>query len=185
MRFICDNSYFLEGVKEYINPGKFIISGMQTDNVVIISSSRISEIVGFLYKNNISDMNTLYFSSPEALRFLWGVVDSPVYDIRHLTERCSVNDITHLYRAFMSVEKLTLSGRQVNVLMMLLYGSNGTEGARHLGMSEKTFSTHKQNLIKMLRVHNEVELLYKGCFWTEKGGCEAGQLISGNVKRSL
>lgn len=72
MRFICDNSYFLEGVKEYINPGKFIISGMQTDNVVIISSSRISEIVGFLYKNNISDMNTLYFSSPEALRFLWG-----------------------------------------------------------------------------------------------------------------
>ncbi|EPA4135676.1 LuxR C-terminal-related transcriptional regulator, partial [Escherichia coli] len=66
MRFICDNSYFLEGVKEYINPGKFIISGMQTDNVVIISSSRISEIVGFLYKNNISDMNTLYFSSPEA-----------------------------------------------------------------------------------------------------------------------
>ncbi|HFP4644837.1 TPA: LuxR family transcriptional regulator, partial [Escherichia coli] len=103
MRFICDNSYFLEGVKEYINPGKFIISGMQTDNVVIISSSRISEIVGFLYKNNISDMNTLYFSSPEALRFLWGVVDSPVYDIRHLTERCSVNDITHLYRAFMSV----------------------------------------------------------------------------------
>lgn len=55
MHFICDNSYFLEGVKEYINPGKFIISGMQTDNVVIISSSRISEIVGFLYKNNISD----------------------------------------------------------------------------------------------------------------------------------
>lgn len=52
MRFICDNSYFLEGMKEYINPGKFIISGMQTDNVVIISSSRISEIVGFLYKNN-------------------------------------------------------------------------------------------------------------------------------------
>lgn len=39
MRFICDNSYFLEGMKEYINPGKFIISGMQTDNVVIISSS--------------------------------------------------------------------------------------------------------------------------------------------------
>ncbi|EON2128262.1 LuxR C-terminal-related transcriptional regulator [Escherichia coli] len=169
MRFICDNSYFLEGVKEYINPGKFIISGMQTDNVVIISSSRISEIVGFLYKNNISDANTLYFSSPEALRFLWGVVDSPVYDIRHLTERCSVNDINHLYRAFMSVEKLTLSGRQVNVLMMLLYGSNGTEGARYLGMSEKTFSTHKQNLIKRLRVHNEVELLYKGMLLVRKG----------------
>ena len=85
MRFICDNSYFLEGVKEYINPGKFIISGMQTDNVVIISSSRISEIASFLYKNNISDANTLYFTSPEATRFLWGV-GSPVYDIRHLTE---------------------------------------------------------------------------------------------------
>ena len=40
-------------------PAGFIISGMQTDNVVIISSSRISEIVGFLYKNNISDANTL------------------------------------------------------------------------------------------------------------------------------
>ncbi|EKB6248554.1 LuxR family transcriptional regulator, partial [Escherichia coli] len=75
---------------------------------------------------------------------------------------------SHLYRAFMSVEKLTLSGRQVNVLMMLLYGSNGTEGARHLGMSEKTFSTHKQNLIKRLRVHNEVELLYKGMLLVRK-----------------
>ncbi|EJL2864453.1 TPA: LuxR family transcriptional regulator, partial [Escherichia coli O146] len=77
--------------------------------------------------------------------------------------------ISHLYRAFMSVEKLTLSGRQVNVLMMLLYGSNGTEGARYLGMSEKTFSTHKQNLIKRLRVHNEVELLYKGMLLVRKG----------------
>lgn len=168
MRFICDNSYFLEGVKEYINPGKFIISGMQTDNVVIISSSRISEIAGFLYKNNISDANTLYFTSPEATRFLWGV-GSPVYDIRHLTEGGAVNDICHLYRAFMSVEKLPLSGRQVNALMMLLYGRNGTEGARYLGMSEKTFSTHKQNLIKKLRVHNEVELLYKGMYLVRKG----------------
>ncbi|WP_250205493.1 LuxR C-terminal-related transcriptional regulator, partial [Escherichia coli] len=85
------------------------------------------------------------------------------------TSRCSVNDISHLYRAFMSVEKLTLSGRQVNVLMMLLYGSNGTEGARYLGMPEKTFSTHKQNLIKRLRVHNEVELLYKGMLLVRKG----------------
>lgn len=169
MRFICDNSYFLEGIREYISPRNFIISGMQTDNVVIISSSRISEIVGFLYKNNISDANTLYFSSPEALRFLWGVVDSPVYDIRHLTEGHSVNDIRQLYRTFMSAEKLFLSGRQVNVLMMLLYGCNGTEGARFLGMSEKTFSTHKQNLIKRLQVHNEVELLYKGMLLVRKG----------------
>lgn len=101
MHFICDNSYFLEGMKEYINPGKFIISGMQTDNVVIISSSRISEIVGFLYKNNISDTNTLYFSSPEALRFLWGVVDSPVYDTTYTdtswNKSGEVSDISALH----------------------------------------------------------------------------------------
>ncbi|WP_306790995.1 LuxR C-terminal-related transcriptional regulator [Escherichia coli] len=42
-------------------------------------------------------------------------------------------------------------------------------GARYLGMSEKTFSTHKQNLIKRLRVHNEVELLYKGMLLVRKG----------------
>ncbi|HAW2572549.1 response regulator transcription factor, partial [Escherichia coli] len=42
-------------------------------------------------------------------------------------------------------------------------------GARYLGMSEKTFSTHKQNLIKRLRVHNEVELLYKGVLLVRKG----------------
>ncbi|HCQ9157108.1 TPA: response regulator transcription factor, partial [Escherichia coli] len=52
--------------------------------------------------------------------------------------------------------------RQKEVLLMFLLGLNGEDIADSLGVSVKTVSSYKNDLMKRLNVCNNIELFYKG-----------------------
>ncbi|MDD8855858.1 LuxR C-terminal-related transcriptional regulator [Escherichia coli] len=67
-----------------------------------------------------------------------------------------------MYRVKNSHYKLTLSGRQKEVLLMFLYGLSGKDIANNLGVSIKTVSSYKKSLMNRLYVSNDIQLFYKG-----------------------
>ncbi|EEQ1897095.1 helix-turn-helix transcriptional regulator, partial [Escherichia coli] len=68
----------------------------------------------------------------------------------------------HIYRVRNSHYKLSLSGRQKEVLLMFLYGLSGKDIANNLGVSMKTVSSYKKSLMNRLYVCNDIQLFYKG-----------------------
>ncbi|MGL9637394.1 helix-turn-helix transcriptional regulator [Escherichia coli] len=57
---------------------------------------------------------------------------------------------------------MSFSRRQKEVLLMFLLGLNGEDIADSLGVSVKTVSSYKNDLMKRLNVCNNIELFYKG-----------------------
>ncbi|EFH5790090.1 LuxR family transcriptional regulator, partial [Escherichia coli] len=57
---------------------------------------------------------------------------------------------------------ISFSRRQKEVFLMFLLGLNGEDIADSLGVSVKTVSSYKNDLMKRLNVCNNIELFYKG-----------------------
>ncbi len=164
MNIICDNRYFLIGInktiEDVIQKNKF--NGVK--NIIIISSPKTSEVFYFLQLNKIHFRcsDTLFYAPPETFDFLRDIIHAPISNIRDLTKNNLFNNTHHIYRVRNSHYKLSLSGRQKEVLLMFLYGLSGKDIANNLGVSMKTVSSYKKSLMNRLYVCNDIQLFYKG-----------------------
>lgn len=164
MNVICDNRYFLIGLNKAIEDviQKNKINGVK--NIIIISSPKTSDVFRFLQLNNIHlrCSDTIFYASSETFDFLRDIIHAPIFNIRDLTKNNPLNNTHHIYRLKNSHCKLSLSGRQKEVLLMFLYGLSGKDIANNLGVSIKTVSSYKKSLMNRLYVCNDIELFYKG-----------------------
>ncbi|EFC1722110.1 response regulator transcription factor [Escherichia coli] len=164
MKVICDNRYFLIGINKTIEDIILKNTFNGVTNIIIMSSSKISEIFCFLHLNNIrfKCSDTIFYAPPETFDFLRDIIHAPICNIWDLIKINTLNNANHIYRVKNSHSKLSLSGRQKEVLLMFLYGLSGKDIANHLGVSIKTVSSYKKSLMNRLYVYNDIELFYKG-----------------------
>ncbi|EGI3994398.1 helix-turn-helix domain-containing protein [Escherichia coli] len=164
MKVICDNRYFLFGIIKTIEDviQKNKINGVK--NIIIISSPKTSDIFCFLQFNNINFRcsDTIFYAHPETFDFLRDIIHAPICNIKDLTKNNPLNNTHYIYRVKNSHYKLSLSGRQKEVLLMFLYGLSGKDIANNLGVSIKTVSSYKKSLMDRLYVSNDIQLFYKG-----------------------
>ncbi len=82
MNVICDNPYFLLGLKSLYGDMKEVFCKHKpSDTICIISSSVFSEIYQFYSKINIADENVTFYASPSAVRCLSGITVRDVYNM--------------------------------------------------------------------------------------------------------
>ncbi|MXE20430.1 helix-turn-helix transcriptional regulator [Escherichia coli] len=160
MNVICDNYYFLIGVNNVI---EFVLLRKKFKNIkdiIIISSHKMPEVFYFLCFNNIKlkCLDAILYVHHELFDFLRDIVACPIYNIDDLIKSNPHN----ICRVRNGHSKLSLSRRQKEVLLMFLQGLNGEDIADNLGVSVKTVSSHKKELMKRLYVCNDIELFYKG-----------------------
>ncbi|MDY8874434.1 LuxR C-terminal-related transcriptional regulator, partial [Escherichia coli] len=73
--------------------------------------------------------DTIFYAPPETFDFLRDIIHAPICNIKDLTKNNPLKN---------SHYKLSLSGRQKEVLLMFLYGLSGKDIANNLGVSIKT-----------------------------------------------
>ncbi len=164
MKIICDNSYFLLGanklIEDYFSHDDF----KNVQKVIIISSTKISDVFSFIYINNIDHRcsDTIIYTYHELFDFLRDIVDTPIYNINNLIKSNSYHNHHHICRVRNAHSKLFLPRRQKSFLLMFLRGLNGKDIADILEVSVKTVSSYKKYLMNRLYVCNDTELFYKG-----------------------
>ncbi|WP_139817823.1 LuxR C-terminal-related transcriptional regulator [Escherichia coli] len=169
MKIICDNQYFLYGLKALCPDLERRLSpGVCSETVFIISSVSPPEIFRFLSANLYRYRSIVFYASPDAMRFLYGVVDGTVYDILTLIPPLLYHERKIPEKAYISTTMIHLTDRQHMVKVILLNGISLSRGALLLGISLNTLSAHKQNLMQRLKVRNDMELLYKVIILSEK-----------------
>ncbi len=160
MNVICDNCYFLVGANDVIDD---LLLRNRFENikcVIIISSTKISEVFYFLYSNNVElrSSNAILYAYYGLFDFLRDIVSCPIYNIDDLIK----NNLHNICRVRNPYTKISFSRRQKEVFLMFLLGLNGEDIADSLGVSVKTVSSYKNDLMKRLNVCNNIELFYKG-----------------------
>ncbi len=160
MNVICDNPYFLLGLKSLYGDMKEVFCKHKpSDTICIISSSVFSEIYQFYSKINIADENVTFYASPSAVRCLSGITVRDVYNMSFFIPgfRNKENEDRRLTSNTTSEYTIT----QKKIMLMIICGFSIGQCARIMRMPYKTCYSYKWLLMRKLMVNNDIELFYK------------------------